>query len=136
MPVFVGQRRQRGHGLGQTISGLFKRYVVPFVAPRAKEFGKKILGNVARTGMEMLGDVVSGKNVKQTLKERGLEGIKRTFHDVIGHSPSVRDRVDVTPASKRGKQSTVTKKKKTAQKKKKKKVTASTPSVKTKDIFD
>jgi len=38
---------------------------VPFVAPRAKEFGKKILGNVARTGMEMLGDVVSGKNVKQ-----------------------------------------------------------------------
>jgi len=36
IPVFVGQRYQRGHGLGQTISGLFKRYVIPFVAPRAK----------------------------------------------------------------------------------------------------
>jgi len=77
IPVFVGQRYQRGHGLGQTISGLFKRFVIPFVTPRAKEVGKKILGNVVKTGMEMVGDVVSGKSAKESLKERGLAGIKR-----------------------------------------------------------
>jgi len=43
MPVFVGQRRQRGRGLGQTISGIFKGYVVLFVATRAKEIGKRFL---------------------------------------------------------------------------------------------
>jgi len=136
MPVFVGQRRQRGHGLGQTISGLFKRYVVPFVAPRAKEIGKKILGNVATTGMKMLGDVVSGKNIKQTLKERGMEGIKRTVADVIGQSQPEHHTVDVTPAPKRGKPSTVTKKKKKNMKKRKKRAVSVTPTVKTKDIFD
>jgi len=63
--------------LGQTISGLFKRYVIPFVAPRAKEVGKKILGNVVKTGMEVAGDVFSGKSAKEALKERGLAGIKK-----------------------------------------------------------
>jgi len=66
--VFVGQRYQRGRGLGQTISGLFKRYVIQFVAPRAKEVGKKILGNVVKTGMEVAGDVFFGQ-----VGKRGLE---------------------------------------------------------------
>ena len=73
---------QRGHRLGQTISGLFKQFVIPFVAPRVKEGGKKILGNVVKTGMEMVGDVVSGRSAKESLKERGLAGIKRTITDL------------------------------------------------------
>jgi len=64
MPVFVGRRYQRGHGLAQTIGGLFKRFVIPFVAPYAKHLGKQILGNAARTGMEVVGDVVGGRNPK------------------------------------------------------------------------
>jgi len=71
----VGQRHQRGHGLGQTISGLFKRFVVPFVAPRAKEVSNKIPENVVKTGMEIVGDVVSGRSDKESLKERGLAAI-------------------------------------------------------------
>jgi len=67
IPVFVGQRYQRGHGLGQTISGLFKRYVIPFVTPRAKEVGKKIMGNVVKTGMEVAGDVSFGQGGKRNL---------------------------------------------------------------------
>jgi len=55
MPVSVGRRYQRGHGIGQTLGGLFKRFVVPLVAPYAKNIGKKILRNVAKTGMELLG---------------------------------------------------------------------------------
>jgi len=82
--VFVCQCHQRGHGLGQTINGLFKRFVIPFVAPRAKEVGKNTLGNVVKTGMEMVGDVVSGRSAKESLKERGLAGIKRYRASVAG----------------------------------------------------
>jgi len=51
MPVFIGRRHQCGHGLAQTIGGLFKRFIMPMVAPAAKRIGKQILGNVAKTGM-------------------------------------------------------------------------------------
>ena len=95
IPVFVGQRHQRGHGLGQTISGLFKRCVIPFVAPRAKKVGKKILRNVVKTGMEMVGDVVSGSSAKESLKERGLAGIKRTITDIVRQSPADDNRVNI-----------------------------------------
>ena len=95
IPVFVGQLHQRGHGLGQTISGLFKRFVIPFVAPRAKEVGKKILGNVVKTGMEMVGDVVSGRNARESLEERGLVGIKRTITDIARKSPADENRVNI-----------------------------------------
>jgi len=87
MPVFVGRRRQRGHGLAQTIGGLFKRFVVPLVAPHAKRIGKQILGNVAKTGMEVVGDVMGGRSVKEAVKERGLSGIKRTVSDIMHQSP-------------------------------------------------
>jgi len=89
IPVFVGQRYQRGHGLGQTISGLFKRYVIPFVAPRAKEVGKKILGNLVKTGMEVAGDVffwqVGKRGLERTRPSRYKENVRR-------HHASVADR--------------------------------------------
>jgi len=51
--------------------------------------------------MEMVGDVLSGRNVKQSLKERGLTGIKRTISDIVRQSPSVDDRVNISTAPKR-----------------------------------
>jgi len=39
MPVFAGRHYQRGHGIGQVLGGLFKRFVVPQVAPRQKDLG-------------------------------------------------------------------------------------------------
>jgi len=101
MPVFVGRRHQRGHGLAQTIGGLFKRFVVPLVAPHAKRIGKQILGNVAKTGMEVVGDVMEGRSVKEAVKERGLSGIKRTVGDIIHQSPfNNTDRSTLPPAKK------------------------------------
>jgi len=76
MPVFVGRRYQRGHGLGQSIAGLFKRFIVPFAALHAKRIGKQILRNVAKTGLEVVRDVAAGKYAKESIKERGLTGIK------------------------------------------------------------
>jgi len=87
MPVFVGRRYQRGHGLAQTIGSLFKRFVMPIVAPAAKRIGKQILGNVAKTGMEVAGDVIGGRNIKKTLKEHGLAGIKKTVDEIVDQSP-------------------------------------------------
>ena len=43
MPVFVQRHYQRGHGLAQTIGGLFKCFVMPIVAPATKRIGKQIL---------------------------------------------------------------------------------------------
>jgi len=89
IPVFMGQRHQGGHGLGQTTGGLSKRFVIPFVAPRAKEVGKKILGNVVKTAMEVAGDVFFGQ-----VGKRGLERTRpsRYKEDDIRHRASVTDR--------------------------------------------
>jgi len=130
MPVFIGRRYQRGHGLAQTIGGLFKRYVIPFVAPHAKRIGKQILGNVARTGMEVVGDVVAGKSAKEAIKERAMSGIKRTVGDIVRQSPFDVGR-DSDNVVKRPRPQATAKKTK---KKKKKKVLAK-PSRKRNDIF-
>ena len=87
--------------------------------------GKKILGNVAKTGMEVAGDFFSGKSAKEALKERGLTGIKRTISDIVRQSPTVGDRVNIATAPKGVSQS--------ASKKKKKKKVVVKP--KRKDIF-
>ena len=86
--------------------------------------GKKILGNVVKTGMEVAGYVFSGKSAKEALKERGLAGIKRTFGDVMRQSPTVDDRDDIATVSKPSKR--------TASKIKKKKVVVKP---KRRDIF-
>jgi len=38
--------------------------------------------------MEMVGDVVSGRSAEESLKERGLAGIKRTITDIARQSPA------------------------------------------------
>jgi len=91
MPVFVGRRYQRRHGLGQSKAGLLKRIVVPFVAPHAKRIGKQILSNVAKTGLEVVGDVAAGKSAKESIKERALSGIKknsRRYRASVAEYPS------------------------------------------------
>jgi len=60
-----------------------KRVVGTFVAPHAKRIGKQILSNVAKTGLEVVGDVAAGKSTK----ERTLSGIKRTVGDIVRESP-------------------------------------------------
>jgi len=83
---FIGRRYQCGHRLAETISGLFKRFVMPIVTLAAKCIGKQILGNVAKTGMEVAGDVIGGRNIKETMKDRGLAGIKRTVAEIVDQS--------------------------------------------------
>jgi len=60
---------------------------MPIVAPVAKYIGKQILGNMAKTGIEVAGDVIGGRNIKETLKDRGLAGIKRTVAEIVDQLP-------------------------------------------------
>jgi uncharacterized protein YidB (DUF937 family) len=70
MPVFIGSAWQRGSGqVGYGIGGLFKslaRTIMPMVKSGAKTLGKAALN----TGANVLGDVLSGKNVKEAAKSR------------------------------------------------------------------
>ena len=79
MPVFRGSSWQRGYGqrgYGQTgygLGGLF-RSLGKIAKPMIKS-GAKALGNFAlASGVNLLGDVLAGKSVKQAAKARALEG--------------------------------------------------------------
>ena len=67
IPVFVGARHQRGHGLGSILGSLF-RGVVPFIKRNIGTIGKSL----AKTGLAIAGDVLGGRNVKEAVKHRVL----------------------------------------------------------------
>jgi len=81
MPVFMGRRYQRGHGIGNVLGGLFRR-VVGFLGGRGMDFLKQnrqaAMSNLIKTGVNVVRDVSSGKKVKDVLKTRIPEGIKKT----------------------------------------------------------
>ena len=74
MPVFRGSSWQRGYGqVGYGLGGLF-RSLGKIAKPMIKS-GAKALGNIALTsGVNLLGDVLAGKSVKQAARTRALEG--------------------------------------------------------------
>ena len=64
-PVFAGRRYQRGHGLGSIFGGLFKA-AMPLLKKGAKTLEREAL----KTGLNIAGDVVQGRNIKQAAKSR------------------------------------------------------------------
>ncbi len=68
LPVFVGSRMQRGYGLGNLFSGL-ARAAFPLVKSGVKAIGKQGF----KTGMQILGDVMSGQKPKQAAKRRAKQ---------------------------------------------------------------
>ena len=85
IPVFVGSRYQRGHGLGSILGGLFRRFVIPLF----KTHGKTMALDALRTGMNVAEDVLGGgRGLKESVKKRVPEGIKRTAQSLVGQSGS------------------------------------------------
>jgi len=84
MPVFRGSRHQRGHGLGSVLSGLFRRFVIPFF----RDHGKTLASNALKTGVDVAEDVLDGRSLKESAKKRLPEGIKRTAQSLIHQSGS------------------------------------------------
>jgi hypothetical protein len=64
-PVFAGRRYQRGHGLGSIFGELFKA-AMPLLKKGAKTLEREAL----KTGLNIAGDVVQGRNSKQAAKSR------------------------------------------------------------------
>ncbi len=102
MPVFVGARFQKGHGLGSILSGLFRR-VLPFLRANGRNFAN----NLIDTGVNVARDVFdNGKKLGDSLKERVPEGIKRTVQDLnfqSGSGLAKRRRLTVKKAKKKAK---------------------------------
>ena len=66
MPVFRGEYRQKGFGLGSLLAGL-ARTVLPIITPIAKKLAKSAF----HTGQQILGDVVSGQDtLKASARKR------------------------------------------------------------------
>lgn len=70
-PVFRGGVMQKGYGLGGLFKG-FMRTIAPKVKQGFKEIGKTAL----KTGLETLGDVVNGGNLKSSLKRRAEQNLR------------------------------------------------------------
>jgi hypothetical protein len=78
MPVFMGARIQRGHGLGSILSGLF-RHILPFFKANGRQFATNLL----KTGVDVAEDMFdNNKKLSESLKERVPQGIKRVFNDL------------------------------------------------------
>ena len=81
MNYFHGARIQRGYGLGNLFKSV-ARFVVPLFKQGARAVGKKAL----ETGLAVGGDIIAGKNAKQSIKTRGkqaLTGIANQGIDTI-----------------------------------------------------
>ena len=79
LPVFVGGRSIRGHGLGSLLAGI-GRAVVPLL----KRGGKALLKEGARTGLQVAQDVVSGRRFDTALKQRSRQAGKRLLNQATG----------------------------------------------------
>ena len=73
VPVFQGQRFQRGYGLGGFFASLF-RSAVPMLKRGAKVAGRALL----RTGLDVASDALSGANIKDSAQQR----FKQTSHNL------------------------------------------------------
>jgi len=84
MPVFVGARYQRGHGLGSILSGLVRRIILPFF--RAN--GRTIASKAIKTGVQVANDVAQGKSFKESAKRRIPAGIKEAVEKIDSQTGS------------------------------------------------
>ena len=78
MAYFHGAPVQRGYGLGGLLSGLW-RSAVPLLKRGAKAVGKTLLSS----GMDVAGDVLSGKNLKTSVKSRAKEATDQLTNQAV-----------------------------------------------------
>lgn len=77
LPAFVGRKYQRGHGIGNMLSGLMKS-AIPLLKKSGKSVGKHLLS----AGMNIATDVLSGKNIKESSKKRLKAGGRNAIREL------------------------------------------------------
>lgn len=80
LPVFIGSRSQRGHGLGSFLSGIGR-----MILPIFKTGGKALLREGALTGLQVARDALDGRNVGESFKEHARDAGKRLLHGAVDH---------------------------------------------------
>jgi len=68
IPYFAGPVYQRGHGIGSLFRGLF-RFAMPLIKQGAKAVGRQAL----QTGIQVAGDMLENRPVKESIKARVRE---------------------------------------------------------------
>ena len=76
LPVFIGG--QRGRGLGSILGGIGRSLV-----PLLKSGGRALLKQGARSGLRVVNDVLSGRDLKSSLRHRGKQAGKRLLDRAI-----------------------------------------------------
>jgi len=85
-------RRQRGAGLG-SILGSIARRLIPIAQnilwPAAKKY---VLPHAATAAKQVASDVLSGRNVKESIKDHGKQALKGIGEQIVNQSGSGRKR--------------------------------------------
>lgn len=85
-------KRQRGGGLG-SILGTIARRLIPIARnilwPAAKKY---VLPHAATAAKQVASDVLSGRNVKESIKDHGKQALKGIGEQIINQSGSGRKR--------------------------------------------
>lgn len=101
LPVYVGGQTLRGAGLGSVLGGLFRAAM-----PLLKQGGKALLREGARTGLDMVSDVLSGQNLKTAAKTRAKQAgerlVTRAIDRVTNTAPRPAKRIKSTSRPRRG----------------------------------
>ena len=92
MPVFMGGRQQRGHGIGNFFARV-KRFAIPLLK-RGAQF---LMPKIFKTGTEIVNDVSQGQRVKDALKSRVTGAIKELARDLFGQSGSGHRKRNIEP---------------------------------------
>lgn len=79
LPFYSGARVQSGYGLGSILGGLI-RSAVPLLKPALKSVGRE----VAKSGFNVVKDVVGGESFKTAAKRRLQEGAERSLRAATG----------------------------------------------------
>lgn len=81
IPVYIGKAYQRGYGFGRLLATLFRK-AAPLVRqglktakPLIKQGLKKATPILKRSGKKFIRDIVKGKNLKQSARNRALESL-------------------------------------------------------------
>jgi hypothetical protein len=77
LPAFGGVRMQRGHGIGNFFGSLFGK-----IKSALPWFFKTVAKNALQTGANVAGDMLEGKQFKESIKERGLRAAKDTAGEI------------------------------------------------------
>jgi hypothetical protein len=112
LPAFAGVRYQRGHGLGSIFGNIFSkiRGALPW-------FFKTVGKHALKTGVNVATDVLEGRKVVESLKDRGLEGLKTAAEDVAprvleGIKSTARELIPQSGSGKRRKKRLINRKRK------------------------